>query len=248
MTSFQDPEVRKCPGCEGFFLRQRLRTINFSGTRDWSDGAPTAWWAQSPLVRCRACAAIFWREDTEVVGVLPSKPWPIGRLARLLARWRDDPHGRLREEQEWLQLPDGWKSAQSADSADFEDVAYVLARSEGLSRDRLLWLRRRIWWTLNDRFRVRSDGSPIPNVPTMPEADEWANMRAILDLLEQGEMRPADMVEKGELLRLLGRLNEAAAVLRAVQPDGHSEIRASLIERLARRGDTQVRPLSDEVL
>lgn len=248
MTSFQDPEVHKCPGCEGFFLLQRLRTINFSGTRDWSDGAPSAWWAQSPLMRCRACAAIFWREDTEVVGVLDPAPRPIGRLERLLARWRGDPNGRLRAEQEWLQIPADWKAARSADRADFEDVAYVLAKAEGLSNSRLLWLRRRVWWSLNDRFRIRSDGTPIPNVPTMAEAEEQFNMMAILALLESEGMTPHNMVQKGELLRLLGRFDDAVAVLKAVPPDGHNEIRASLIERLARRGDMQVRPLSDEVL
>ncbi len=247
MTRFADPDVHKCPGCDGYFLRHCFASINFSGTRDWSDGAPTAWWAQSPLARCRTCAAIFWQEDVEPVGVLPSKPWPIGRLERLLARWRDDPKGRLREEQEWLQIPAGWKAAKSADSVDFEDVVHVLANSEGLSRDRLLWLRRRIWWSLNDRFRFRSDGSPIPNVRIMPEADERANMRAILALLECAAVTPSDMVEKGELLRLLGRFDEAVAVLKAVPADGYNEIRASKIEALARLRDMQVRPLSDEV-
>lgn len=247
MTSFQRPEVRKCPGCDGFFLRQRLSTINFSGTRDWSDGAPTAWWGQSPLVRCRACAAIFWLDETAVAGVLPHQPASLGRIARWIAQWRGDPDGRLHDENAWQQIPAAWKSAATAEGANFEDVVFVLGNSEGLSTDRLLWLRRRIWWTLNDRFRACSDGSPIPDVPTWPVADEQVNMLALLELLEQGDMTPHDMVEKGELLRLLGRFDEAVAVLQAVPADGNNEIRASLIEQLARRADMQVRPLREQV-
>jgi hypothetical protein len=52
------------------------------------------------------------------------------------------------------------------------------------------------------------------------------------------------MIQQGELLRLLGRFDEAIALLRAVPADGHSEVRAAKIERMARSGDTQVRELS----
>lgn len=227
-------------------MRQQLASMNFSCTRDWSDGAPTAWWAQMPLVRCHACAALFWIDDLEPVGELPRKPRDVGGLYRVLAPWRSDTKGWLRAEQAWLAVPDGWKAAESVGSVDFEDVAYVLSKSDGLSRSKLLWLRQRIWWSLNNRYRVRSDGSPIPNVPTMDEVDERANMQAILELLEQGEMGARDLLKKGELLRLLGRFDDAVAVLKAVPPDGYTEIRASRIERLARRGDLQVRPLDTE--
>ena len=57
-------------------------------------------------------------------------------------------------------------------------------------------------------------------------------------------MQPVAMIEQGELLRLLGRFDEAVAILKAVPPDGHSEVRAVKIERLARSGDTQVQMLS----
>lgn len=248
MTRFADPAVYKCPGCEGFFLRQRLASINFSCTRDWSDGAPTAWWAQEPLVRCRACAALFWINDFEPVGELPRKPMEVGALYRFMSRWRGDTKGRLRDERAWLEISDEWKAAQSANAVNFEDVAYVLSKSGGLSRSKLLWLRRRIWWSLNDRYRVRSDGSPIPNLPTMDEVEERVNMQGILELLEQEEMGGRDLVQKGELLRLLGRFDDAVAVLKAVPPDGYNEVRASKIETLARAGDSRVRPLGEEVL
>lgn len=69
-------------------------------------------------------------------------------------------------------------------------------------------------------------------------------MEAILDMLRDGEAQPRSMIQQRELLRLLGRFDEAVAVLKTVPSDGHSEVRALKIERLARNGDTQVRELS----
>jgi hypothetical protein len=244
MTSYQSPSVHPCPGCDAFFLRRRLRSVNFYGVRDWSDGVPSMSWRQEPLVRCDTCAALFWLDDIEPVGIMPESPGPIGRVARAWMRWRRDPHGLLREEQEFSRALASWGNAQYIGRVGFDDVAYVLARSEGVSRAQLLWLRKRIWWSLNDRYRRRADGSPVPEVPSWPEADERANMEAILDMLRAGEALPDDMIQQGELLRLLGRFDEAVAVLAAVPADGHSEVRAVKIERLARSGDTQVRLLS----
>lgn len=201
-------------------------------------------WRQDPLVRCDACAALFWLDEIEPVGVMPQMPRSIGRATRAWLRWRGDPEGRLRDEEEWAQAQASWGSARYIGSVSFDDVVYVLGRSKGVTRDQRLWLRNRIWWDLNDRYRNRSDGSPIPNVPVWPVTAERSNMEAILDMLRDGDIGPWSMIQQGELLRLLGRFTEAIAILKAVPPDGHSEVRAVKIERLARRGDAQVRELS----
>lgn len=201
------------------------------------------WWRQEPLVRCSACAALFWLEDIEPVGIMPNAPRPIGRFTRAWLRWRGDPQGLLHSEKEWGKAMASWGQAGYIGSVKFDDVVYVLARSKGISRLRLLWLRKRIWWDMNDRYRSRQDGSPIPNVPVWPQALERSNMEAILAMLRDGAGHPSDMIEQGELLRQLGRFDEAIAVLKAVPANGHSEVRAVKIERLARSGDTQVREL-----
>lgn len=136
-----------------------------------------------------------------------------------------------------------WGEAQYIGSVNFDDVAHVLALYKGVSRDRLLWLRNRIWWGLNDRYRIRFDGSPLPDLPIWPVAVEQANIEAILDMLRDGEVQPQNMIQQGELLRLLDRFDKAVAILKAVPPDGYSEVRAVKIERLAKRRDMQVREL-----
>lgn len=196
------------------------------------------------MVRCRSCAAIFWLDDIEPVGIMPDKPRPIGRIARAWLHWRGDPQGLLQDEQEWNQATASWGQAHYIGSVNFEDVVYVLGRSKGISRGRLLWLRKRIWWDLNDRYRSRFDGTPIPDVPSWPIAVERSNMEVILDMLQDSEVEPWNMIQQGELLRLLGRFDEAVVKLRAVPADGHSEVRAAKIEKLAKCGDTAVRMLT----
>lgn len=244
MTRLSSPSVHVCPGCDAFYLRRRLRSANFFGARDWSDGVPTMWWQQEPLVRCDACAALFWLDDVEAVGIMPERPAPIGRLTRAWLRWFGDPQGRIQEHEDWAETMGSWGNAQSIGKVNFDDVVYVLARSKGVSSDRILWLRKRIWWGLNDRYRARVDGSPYPDVPVWPAAAERSNMEAILDMLQGRETHPTSQIQQGELLRLLGRFDEAVATLGAVRQDGHSEVTALKIEKLARSGDMQVRELS----
>lgn len=243
MTSYHPPAVHACPGCDAFFFRQRLRTINFFGVQDWSDGVPTAFWRQEPLVRCPSCLALFWLDDTEEIGVMPGYPPKMGRFQRAWLRWRGDPRGLLREQDDWDRAIASWGRAQYLDRVGFDDVVYVLGRSRGVSREGILWLRKRIWWDLNDRYRSRCDGTPLSGVSAWPWALERRNMEVILDMLRDGEATPRSLTEQGELLRLLGRFDEAVAVLRSVPADGHSECRAVKIESLARRGDVQVRML-----
>lgn len=212
--------------------------------RDWSDGAPFALWRQEPLVRCDACAALFWVADVERVGIMSKMPERTGRFARAWLGWRGDPKGKLLAEAKWNDAMKSWGQAQHIGSINFDDVVYVLSRSKGECRERVLWLRKRIWWNLNDRFRDRADGLPVPDVPVWPVAAERSNMQAILDMLRDGEVQPWSMIQQGELLRLLGRFDEAISILKTVPADGYSEVKAVRIERLARSGDTQVRELT----
>jgi hypothetical protein len=201
-------------------------------------------WRQEPLVRCDACAALFWLDDIEPVGIMPDAASPIGRLMRAWLRLRGDPEGQLQAQEEWTEAMKSWGQAQYVGRVNFDDVVYVLSRSKGVGRNRVLWLRNRIWWGLNDRYRSLSDGPPVSNAPNWPASAERTNMEVILDILRDGEQQPGSMIQQGELLRLLGRFDEAIAMLRAVPANGHSEVRAVKIERLARSGDMQVQELS----
>jgi hypothetical protein len=220
MSRASAPAVYQCPDCAAFLLQARPGLFHFSGRPEWSDDSPST--RYRPLVKCPACLGIFWLEDIEPLGELQREPKPS------------------------LAVPAGWESASYLAAVDFDDVTFVLQHSAGLGHERLVWLRRHIWWSLNDRQRTRSDGTPVPDVPSIASADEQANQEALLALLQQCELQARDRVDAGELLRQLGRFDEAIAVLRSVVPDGHSEVRASKIERLARKGDRRLGLLRGE--
>ena len=67
-------------------------------------------------------------------------------------------------------------------------------------------------------------------LPAVSDDVAHANIQRLLELIE---LDPGEQVMRGELLRQLGRFDEAAAVLRAVKPNGYSEVKAAKIERLA---------------
>ena len=148
------------------------RSVNFYGTRDWCDGKLTMSWRQEPLVRCHAYAELFWMDDIEPVGIMPDPLMPMGHLTRAWLRWRRDPEGQLQAQEACTGTMKRWGQAQDIGRANFDDVVYVLSRSEGVETHRLLWLRSRIWWDLNDRYRCRPDGSPVLDTPT------WRRLRS----------------------------------------------------------------------
>jgi hypothetical protein len=93
-------------------------------------------WRQKPLVRCEACAALFWLDNVEAAGNMPEPLMPIGRLRRTWLRWYGDLEGRLQEYEDWAGRMTSWERAQYAGSVDFDDVVHVLSRSKGVSGDR----------------------------------------------------------------------------------------------------------------
>lgn len=171
----------------------------------------------------------------------PCKPRPIGLLARFWHRVTGDKRGRLSEEREWQALPVGIQQAESIDGLhqahDFLDALGALPPDE-LDRER--YLRRRLWRASNDHLRGQHGVCHVA-LPKVAEDVAHANMLRLQELLEHD---PEGQVERGELLRQLGRFDEAVKVLKAVKPDGYSEVKAVKIERLAQAQVSELRVLN----
>jgi hypothetical protein len=149
-----------------------------------------------------------------------------------------DKRGRLREERDWQALPAEIQQAERIDGLyhahDLIDALHALPSD---AVDREVYLRRRLWWASSDHVRGQQ-GVAYVALPAMAEDAVHSNMLRLLELLEHD---PKEQVARGELLRQQGRFDEAVAVLRAVEPDGYSEVKAVKIERLAaaRRAELQ---------
>ncbi|MQA23652.1 tetratricopeptide repeat protein [Rugamonas rivuli] len=240
MTRFSPPIVHKCPACTGYVARHALISMFMDGLDHWSDGCSSGIWnfMHGPVARCPQCAAVFWWEDTSEIQRLTWAPRSIGPIMRALIWLTGDRSGRLKELREWQSIADDLKNAERADTPDYADLCRALAQLDPPKPAREMYLRHKIWWLSNNHLRYRDPKATMATPPAVPEDEAVAN---ILRLLELYEHDLKHQVERGELLRQLGRFDEAVAVLKAVKPDGYSEVKAVKIERLAlaRNADLQ---------
>lgn len=207
----------------------------------WSDGYTSIFGLNSisQLGRCAYCRKVFWLDDLEVLGVLPKEGQQIGALIRLYHRLTGDSEGVLERDRIWNATPWEWKNAKPAETPDFFDLKTALADAETLTPEREVLVRRNLWFHSNDHLRLNRDGKPLLDKPRMSDDEARLNMLALLALVEQGANSP--VTEKGELLRELGRFDEAIASLISI--DGDFKEQADLIASFARSGDAVVREI-----
>jgi hypothetical protein len=234
MTRLSPPIIHKCPSCAGNFTRHTLTSLHFyDDAPDWSDGKSGQWWAGSTgcVGRCPVCSKIVWIEDADEVMRLPWKPCAIGAVTRLWHRVTGDRRGLLRELREWNTLPREVQEAQSLGRLiSASDFIQALAELPQDAKGREVHLRHRLWWACNDHLGAREGEGRGEMRSAVDQDAARANALRLLVLLEYD---PKGQVQRGELLRQLGRFDEAVAVLKAVKPDGYSEVRAVKIEQLA---------------
>lgn len=238
MTRYSPPTLYQCPVCAGYFKHYALQSLFFDAALpDWSDGKNANWWAlaSGAVGRCPSCTSIVWIEDAVALMPAPSEPRSIGPLARTWHRMTGDKRGRLREEREWLALPKGMQRAERVDGLHHaHDLIDALGALPPDALDREIHLRRRLWWASSDHLRGRHGVAYIA-LPSVAEDVAYANAQRLLELIQRD---PKAQVERGELLRQLTRFDEAVGILKAVKPDGYSEIKAVKIERLARASNS----------
>lgn len=245
MTSFTRPDVHQCPDCQGYLLWPNLKSFNTYGiTTTWSDGAtPLIGMLDGCTARsCPTCRAVLWKEDLEVLGTLISAPWPLRPLSRKLAEWFGDKHGYLRAEDEWAAIPAAWKKAEHGSRLEYADMQRTLLATLEPKLDREMFLRRRVWWATNDHIRRHPDGSRVTEEPVAAEADRQANM---LRLIELHETARSAFAERAELLRHLGRFEDAISLLTSGAPEIRDSSTAAWTLRWAKAGDADVKTFSN---
>ena len=243
MTRFSPPIIHQCPACAGYFKRYALISLFFDTVTEWSDGKSGQWWANASgsVGRCPACTSIVWLADAHEIMRAPYKPRSTGPVARAWHRITGDRNGWLSEEREWEALPDGIKNAEQFEGLKCaDDFIEALATLQPDAVDCEKHLRQRLWWASNDLLRVVTGQEGSAPQPAVAAEITRANARRLLEMVERDTKR---QVIRGELLRQLGRFDEAVAVLKAVVPDGHSEVKAIKIERLARLRTRLLQPI-----
>ncbi|MHB0986882.1 MAG: hypothetical protein ACYC05_15000 [Sulfuricella sp.] len=240
MTSFARPFVLKCPKCGNHVLRRRLASFNDFGAMGWSDGCTSIWVlnAISQLGKCPWCKSLFWLDDADAVGVLPREPLPVSWAMRLILRLTGDKYGQLERERKWQETPEEWKSAKDVDYPSLDDWWAALENTNTLTPAREMLVRRQLWWQGNDHLRLNRDGKPCSSEPELNDRQIRDNLEALYGLCVAAE-KP-DRIEIAEILRELGRFDEALALLESIEVDDDNN-KASLIAAFARQKDPVVR-------
>jgi hypothetical protein len=218
MTRFARPTLHQCPACAGYFERFVLASFHFyDDVPEWTDGKNGQWWAGAgaPVGRCPACCNVVWLDDAIAVMPSPQEPSKVGPAARIWHRMTGDKRGMLRDERKWALLSRSIKEAKSIDrlerTDDFMEALAALPDDDTDGRE--VYPRRRLWWASSDHQRVRVDGLLAASSPTVAAAPALANRLRLLELIEHD---PEEQVARGEVLRQLGRFDEAVAVLKTV--------------------------------
>jgi hypothetical protein len=241
MTRFAPPMAIACPHCDGNLLKSQLASFSSRSIRSWTDGETDIGYdnAFAPLMRCPLCQKCFWKSDARKLGELPLQPRPMSRFEVWYAKLSGDKEGKLAEQEAWNNIPSALRDAPHTDIPDFSDWLELLQDSAKLRPEREVIVRRKVWRTSNDHLRLRSDGLPCRPVPALTENEATENRLALLTLHENGST--TNPTERAELLRQLGRFNEAIQVLKSAAEEERKTPLAIKIKSLAKSGDVVVR-------
>jgi hypothetical protein len=241
MTRFAPPAVIACPHCDSHLLKCQLASFSSRSMRSWTDGSTNIGYDNvfAPLMLCPLCQKSFWKSDARELGDLPLKPRPMGRFATWYAKLSGDKERKLAEQEAWNNLPSAVRDATRTDIPDFSDWLKLLQDGSKLSPEREAIVRCKVWRTSSDHVRLRNDGIPCRPVPVLTKNEATENRLALLALLENNSASNA--TEKAELLRQLGRFDEAIHVLESASEEEQKTPLAIKITTLAKSGDVVVR-------
>lgn len=209
MTRFSADTVIGCPACGRPARLRNLRSLNTCGIRQWSDGYWEGMIGTRPnLTRC-VCECIYWIDDAPVLGRYPSVPKKRG-LAAVLRRW----FGSEGREPAPTGIPLGWEWATPADELDLRNMLGLLLLDD-LPPDREYILRRHLWHRLNDADRACRE--VYPHEAELAHRHRRPNLERLLELT-QGTDHPVRL-QHGEILRELGRFEEAIEIFEPLRGD-----------------------------
>jgi hypothetical protein len=190
-------QVVACPRCEAEASYSTMISGNNFGARYWTDGRMIApMLVETPaIVKCPSCGHVFWLADAREVR---EEPFPT-------------PESIFGADGS-ITLPEATcpSLAQPTESEYYAALAAGLARNTEEERA----ARMLAWWRRNDALRGDEASGPPPL-----EGGAWrVNLEALLGLLDTDDDR--DRMARGEILRQLGRFDEASRLLEQIREDG----------------------------
>lgn len=139
-----------------------------------------------------------------------------GWLRWIFGRWPYNDFDSPELLRDWDAAPSEWKDAQYSASLSYADLSHALQETAVGDPAREVFVRRRMWWMANDRYRIGMDGLPHRGAPDVPVADAQENMSILLELQAADDGK---IIERAELLRQLRRFDAAVELLNNAFPE-----------------------------
>ena len=206
-----------CPSCGGGIVFPTSVSWNTFGLEYWSDGKNVTPLSREPrpLTRCSLCSSCFWVADARCEGTLddddelpleePAFLRKVKGLRGALPRGgdhREPPPRRPRSRT-------GLGSGEDPSEADY---LQLLLQERPPMEER--YLRFKIWWDTNDKYR----GRDWCDDPVVFSSEQELNLRKLYRILEDD--RPTDRLLKAEIHRELGEFDAALRICDRLEVDG----------------------------
>jgi hypothetical protein len=175
--------------------------------------------------------ATHWSDGKVEAPMLPDRPWLRKSPSENVMFWMDEvkevgryhPFGGGNSEEE------AWQGLEYAEEPSEEDYFCALDSGVANSWERLKYLRTRIWWKGNESIRL-GEADRLPD-------RHRENLEALLEFYDGNE--PDSRLARTELLRELGRFEEAADLIKESFPVDYARVVAA-IGRLIEERETRV--------
>ncbi|MBN1922516.1 MAG: hypothetical protein JW892_14810 [Anaerolineae bacterium] len=219
-------KVIECPHCRTPARVFTLFSGNTCGARTWTDGKTIALMLPQPpfITKCSGCNHYFWLSEAKVIGEIPV--------------WEPEMWLNPRT---WRRIPGKWRAAKHVRELSEMESLEAIGVPVAHNIEQEVHLRVRAWWASNDPMRSRDqcEGAQIQTAsPRSLEAT--MNLEHLLELLDESD--PYERIVKAEVLRELGRFDDAIGLLDFNFPSEYAGV-AALIRGFAKKKDPVVREI-----
>ncbi len=212
-------QIIACPHCAILVKYETFISGNNGGAQSWTDGKTVFPMLPQPpsVIKCYSCKDFYWLAEAKEIGTCYT--------------WRENTEP----------VDESWLAAKNIEEPSATEYYEAIDSGFAKNRNQETFLRKLAWWKRNDAFR--------DNLPDQKESQsqitdtDIKNMEALHELLKEEKDHRIQMTS-AELLRHLGRFDEAKEILKSIKSRGIGWV-ASVINELCTRGITELRNLND---
>lgn len=178
--------------------------------------------AQRTTMSGNTLGAHFWTDGKMEAPMFPDRPWLVkcGWCGSLIWINEQERMGQIKlwDDPAWSEKI----NKLGFTSGDLKFSEYLSAAKKTKVQEKEKYLRIRAWWAGNDKRRHTKEKEPL-------SVRERANMERLLNLLEEWD--EDDKIMKAEIMRELGRFEEASLLLKLMYPRGVGVCKAVRVMR-----------------